>query len=167
MRGLIMVLMAFDHASYFIAKTHSLEFWGTGMPRYDSTLPFFMRAVTHLCAPGFFLLMGVGMALFISARIGEGWNGSRVARFFLIRGFLLIALQLFLENPAWSLGSLGTAQGAFTFRGGPIPGGGNPSRFYLGVLYGWGAPWLFGGFYFDCRRSLSLHSAWLRSPRRR
>jgi uncharacterized membrane protein len=124
MRGLIMVLMALDHASFFIAKTHSHEFWGTALPRYDDALPFLLRAVTHLCAPGFLLLMGVGMALYIAARVGEGWGNWRVARFFVIRGFMLIVFQQFLENPAWYLGSLGTATGAFTSRGGPIPGGG-------------------------------------------
>lgn len=148
MRGLIMVLMALDHASFFIAKTHSHEFWGTAMPRYDSVMPFLLRAVTHLCAPGFFLLMGVGMALFIGGRIREGWGSWRVARFFFIRGFLLIAFQQFLENPAWYLGSLGTATGAFTSRGGPIPGGGASSKFYLGVLYGLGSTMVVWGLLF-------------------
>jgi uncharacterized membrane protein len=148
MRGLIMVLMALDHASFFIAKTHSHEFWGTAMPQYDSAVPFVVRAVTHLCAPGFFLLMGVGMALFIAARVGEGWGDGRVARFFLIRGFLLIVIQQFLENPAWYLGSLGTATGAFTSRGGPIPGGGIPTKFYLGVLYGLGSTLVVWGLLF-------------------
>jgi uncharacterized membrane protein len=148
MRGLIMVLMALDHASFFIAKTHSHEFWGTAMPRYDSAMPFLLRAVTHLCAPGFFLLMGVGMALFIAARIGEGWGHWRVIRFFWIRGVLLIAFQQFLDNPAWDLGSLGTATGAFTFRGGPIPGGGTSSKFFMGVLYGLGSTMVVWGLLF-------------------
>ncbi len=143
-----MVLMALDHASFFIAKTHSHEFWGAAMPRYDSAMPFLLRAVTHLCAPGFFLLMGVGMALFVAARTTEGWGNWRVARFFLIRGFLLIAFQQFLENPAWSLGALGTATGAFTSRGGPIPGGGGSAEVYLGVLYGLGSTMLVWGLLF-------------------
>jgi len=50
MRGLIMVLMALDHAS-LIAKTHSHEFWGTAMPRLRQchAIPF-CGPVTHLCA---------------------------------------------------------------------------------------------------------------------
>ena len=111
-------------------------------------MPFLLRAVTHLCAPGFFLLMGVGMALFIAARIGEGWGNWRVARFFLIRGVLLIVFQQFLENPAWYLGLLGTATGAFTSRGGPIPGGGTSTKFYLGVLYGLGSTMVVWGLLF-------------------
>jgi uncharacterized membrane protein len=145
-RGVILVLMALDHASFFIAKTHSHEFWGTALPKYDSGMAFLLRAVTHLCAPGFFLLMGVGMALFIDRRIREGWGGWRVARFFLIRGLLLIVLQQVLENPAWYLGSLGTAAGAFTFRGGPIPGNGASAQLFLGVLYGLGSTMIVWGF---------------------
>jgi uncharacterized membrane protein len=148
MRGLIMVLMALDHASFFVAKTHSHEFWGTAMPRYDSAVPFLFRAVTHLCAPGFFLLMGVGMAIFIAARKGEGWGNWKLTRFFMIRGLLLIAFQKILENPAWTLGSLGTAAGAFTFRGGPIPGGGASAEIYLGVLYGLGSTMIVWGLLF-------------------
>jgi uncharacterized membrane protein len=148
LRGLIMVLMALDHASFFVAKIHSHEFWGTAMPQYDSALPFLIRALTHLCAPGFFLLMGVGMAYFIADRLREGWGSWRIARFFLVRGILLIAFQRFLENPAWYLGSLGTAAGAFISRGGPIPGGGAPVRFYLGVLYGLGSTMVVWGLLF-------------------
>ena len=148
MRGMIMVLMALDHASFFVAKTHSREFWGTALPLYDSAMPFLLRAVTHLCAPGFFLLMGVGMALFMAARTQEGWGTWRVARFFLIRGVLLIVFQQFLENPAWYLGSLGTATGVFTSRGGPIPGGGVSAKFYLGVLYGLGSTMIVWGLLF-------------------
>ena len=111
-------------------------------------MPFLLRAVTHLCAPGFFLLMGVGMALFIAARTKEGWDNWRIARFFLIRGVLLIAFQQFLENPAWYMGALDTATGVFTSRGGPIPGGGASAKFYLGVLYGLGSTMFVWGLLF-------------------
>ena len=58
LRGLIMILMAIDHASYFIAKVHPGEFWGMPLPQYPDGLSFFTRAVTHLCAPGFFFADG-------------------------------------------------------------------------------------------------------------
>ncbi len=118
------------------------------MPQYDSAISLLLRAVTHLCAPGFFLLMGVGIAFFIAGRIREGWGNWRIARVFLIRGFLLIGFQQFLENPAWDLGSLGIATGAFTSRGGPILGGGASVTFYLGVLYGLGSTMVVWGFLF-------------------
>jgi uncharacterized membrane protein len=105
-RGFIMVLMAIDHASYFIARAHSAEFWGTELPVYPDAFWFWTRWITHLCAPGFFFLMGIGMIFFADARRKAGWEESRITRFFVIRGLLLILLQLFVENPAWILGDL-------------------------------------------------------------
>lgn len=137
MRGLIMVLMAIDHASYFVARRHSSEFWGVDLPRYEAALPFVTRLVTHLCAPGFFLVMGVGMALFAVARVERaGWSGARVSRFFVSRGLLLIVLQHAIENPAWVLGEI-TGTGMVS-RGG-VAGGGSPLFLHFGVLYGLGA----------------------------
>src|SRR4030042_2962101 len=105
-RGFIMVLMAIDHASYFIARVHSAEFWGAALPVYPSAIWFWTRWITHLCAPGFFFLMGIGMILFADARRQAGWEEGRITRFFVIRGLLLIFLQLFVEDPAWILGTL-------------------------------------------------------------
>ena len=82
LRGTIMVLMALDHASYFIARMHSREFWGTALPDYADALPFVLRAATHICAPGFFLLMGAGMAMLSEARRASGWTPARLSRFF-------------------------------------------------------------------------------------
>ena len=62
LRGLIILFMALDHANYFIAQAHSSgEHWGGSFPGYQAALPFLTRLVTHICAPGFFFLMGAGM----------------------------------------------------------------------------------------------------------
>jgi uncharacterized membrane protein len=110
-----MILMALDHASFFIARMHSREFWGTALPDYASALPFLLRLVSHLCAPGFFFLMGVGMALMAAARCRDGWSHGRLTRFFLVRGALLIGMQLLVENPAWDWRSF-MASPAVSFR---------------------------------------------------
>jgi uncharacterized membrane protein len=108
LRGLIITLMALDHANYFIAQKHSLgEYWGGEFPSYSDPLAFLTRFVTHPCAPGFFFLMGVGMLLFANSRRRLGWSGWTVTRHFLIRGGLLIALQFFVENLAWALSPSG------------------------------------------------------------
>lgn len=99
-RGFIMVLMALDHASYFIAKTHSHEFWGAELPHYPGAMEFLTRWVSHLCAPGFFLVMGIGVVMLVSSREKAGWSAGRISRFFMIRGALLILIQFFVENPA-------------------------------------------------------------------
>lgn len=132
LRGLIMILMAVDHASFFIAHQHPAEFWGQPLPEYAGALPFLTRFVTHFCAPGFFFMMGIGMTLFAQSRRQLGWSDSAIRKHFLTRGALLIVLQLFIENPAWILGptaELGTEP----------PGGGSQVLLHFGVLYGLGA----------------------------
>ena len=114
-RGFIMVLMAIDHASYFIARVHSAEFWGIALPVYPNGFWFLTRWITHLCAPGFFFLMGIGMILFADARRQAGWEEGRITRFFVIRGLLLIFLQLFVEDPAWILGDLSAGTGVMVY----------------------------------------------------
>lgn len=101
-----MVLMAIDHASFFIARVHPAESWAFGPPYYASTFAFLTRWVTHLCAPGFFLLMGAGMAIFAASRLQAGWSRRRVKRFLVTRGAILLVIQHFVENPAWLLGIL-------------------------------------------------------------
>jgi len=104
LRGLIMVLMALDHANLFVAQQHSSgEYWGGPFPVYRDALPFLARLVTHLAAPGFFFLMGAGMVLLADSRRRRGWSEWAVIWHFLIRGGLLIALQLLVVNRAWEL----------------------------------------------------------------
>jgi uncharacterized membrane protein len=105
LRGLIMILMALDHANYFVAQKHpSGEHWGGNFPDYQDGLAFATRLVTHLSAPGFFFLMGVGMYFFSRSRREHGWSEWKIAGHFFIRGTILIALQLTVVNYAWKLG---------------------------------------------------------------
>ena len=69
LRGLVIVLMALDHANYFVSLKHSPgEYWGGGFPAYYDALAFLTRLFTHPAAPGFSFLMGVGMVLFARSR---------------------------------------------------------------------------------------------------
>jgi uncharacterized membrane protein len=103
-----MVLMALDHANHFVAQQHSPgEYWGGAFPRYGDALPFLTRLVTHLCAPGFFFLMGAGMVLFAHSRRRRGWGHGAIAGHFLLRGAVLVALQFLVVNRAWELSSAG------------------------------------------------------------
>lgn len=97
LRGLIMVLMAVDHASLLLARVHPFEMWNQPLPVYGSVSWFFTRWVTHLCAPGFFLLMGAGMALLETSRRARGWDAARVRRFFLLRGAVLVGISYLFE----------------------------------------------------------------------
>jgi len=105
LRGLIMILMALDHANYFVANKHPPgEHWGGNFPAYQNGIAFITRLVTHLSAPGFFFLMGVGMYFFARARREQGWTSWAIIRHFVIRGLLLMALQFIIINPIWKLG---------------------------------------------------------------
>jgi uncharacterized membrane protein len=133
LRGLIMAVMALDHVSLFVHHQHSSEFWTGGWTKYTDALAFLTRFVTHLCAPGFFFLMGVGMCLFASSRQERGWSAQKITLYFLKRGALLILLNVLLETWAWTLGT------AFQFHHGE-PGRSSPflSQITLTVLSGLG-----------------------------
>jgi len=104
LRGLLIALMALDHANFHIAQQHSSgEYWGGHFPVYDTALGFLTRYITHLCAPGFFFLMGVSMILFQSSRQMKSWQKGEVRRHFLLRGMVLILVQFFLDiNQVWT-----------------------------------------------------------------
>ena len=107
LRGFIMVTMALDHANKFIAHSdYGLEIWADPYADYRGDgVAFLTRLITHLSAPGFFFLMGIGMILFTLSRRQKGWSQWQIGRHFLVRGGLLIVLQLVVENPAWDIGS--------------------------------------------------------------
>jgi uncharacterized membrane protein len=120
--------MALDHANHFIAQKHSSgEYWGGFFPTYSDALPFLTRFLTHICPPGFFFLMGVGMYLFAESRRKHGWGEWAIIRHFLLRGGLLIALQLLVVNRAWELS----------------PSGWN-LNIYIGVLFALGGTMILG-----------------------
>ena len=138
-KGLIMVLMALDHVSFFIAKRHYYEFWGTPLPDYDSSIILFLiRYITHLCAPGFFLFMGFGIVLFAHRRLADGWKKTAIAKQLILRGALLILIQQLIENPAWLLGALSIGPDVHVTQQ-TIPGGGSTAYLFLGVLFALGA----------------------------
>lgn len=126
-RGILIVLMALDHANYLIAQQHSTgEYWGGPYPVFASPIHFLTRFVTHLCAPGFFFLLGAGMVLFQSSRQKRGWTKGEIRRYLLIRGLVLIAFQLSLNLVGiWSVGGASSLQ------------------WYVGVLAALGAGMIF------------------------
>jgi uncharacterized membrane protein len=150
LRGLIMVLMAIDHASFFIARVHVFESWATPPPFYhphagaSAVVSFLTRWITHLCAPGFFMLMGAGMVWLAAARRKEGWSPARIRRFFITRGLVLLVIQHLVENPAWVLGivSVGPSLSAPL----PTPGGGVDFVLLFGVISALAVAMIFWAF---------------------
>lgn len=144
MRGLIIVIMAIDHARGFIARNHPNEFWGRALPNYQGdALAFLTRLVTHLCAPGFFFLMGAGMALLAASRAKAGWSSGRIVGFLAGRGLALVVLAQIFENGAATFGTAGATR---SFNYGVIPPGidGSIPSVLLIVLYGLGTAMILG-----------------------
>jgi uncharacterized membrane protein len=140
-----MIFMALDHASMFIADQHFSEFWGLPLPDYGDPLSLFTRVISHLCAPGFFFLMGVGMQFFADSRRSQGWSEARIVRHFAIRGALLVGVDAFIVTPAWVLGSLESIMSD-----GPlpeaVPGSGGTVYFAVGVLMALGFAMILSSF---------------------
>jgi len=102
LRGTIMVLMAIDHASYFVRRWHPFETWDQPLPDYPSLAAMLTRLATHPCAPGFYFLMGAGMLLFAQSRRQRGWSEGHIAGHLALRGLLLILLEQFIVDLATS-----------------------------------------------------------------
>lgn len=96
-RGLICLLMAVDHTFFFSGKEHPEESYRLVPDRHQPYLSnwylYGLRFVTHTCAPGFFLLMGLGTVYFVDSRIGKaGWSIAKIAKSLTIRGFLFMVV---------------------------------------------------------------------------
>jgi uncharacterized membrane protein len=95
LRGLLMILMALDHARDFFSgagvnPTDPLRSW----PALFAT-----RWVTHLCAPGFVALAGTSVYL----QRARGKSAADTTRLLLTRGLWLILLEVTLISFSWSL----------------------------------------------------------------
>lgn len=139
LRGLIMMIMAVDHASGFIARQHATEFWFGAMSAYDGAFPFLTRWITHLCAPGFFFLMGAGIYWFAASYREAGGTEWGAVRRTAIRGFVLLLTGQFLEAPVMFLqGLLKPAAVSLNRVSAPLPNDGTALYWGLIVLSGLG-----------------------------
>lgn len=96
MRGLIMLIMLFDH----VRETIYLHMQVSDPMTIAATAPalFFTRMAAHFCAPMFVFLTGLSAWLYAHPAAGP-----RSATSFLIkRGMLLVFLELVVVNFAWA-----------------------------------------------------------------
>lgn len=143
LRGFIMLLMAIDHASAFIGRTHYFEIWGVELIPYESAGWFLTRFVSHLCAPGFFMLMGFSMIILAENRIAKNWSIAEIRKYFWKRGGVILLLMIFVEFPAWGLGFLSGEPAINTEFATPgLPNLGFPST----VLFGLGICMIVGSY---------------------
>lgn len=83
LRGTLMVLMALDHESIAIkAWPHGLgnegEADGQPVTSWNRDAAYVVRMLTHLCAPGFTFLLGLGVVYFGASRTKLGWSAGRM-----------------------------------------------------------------------------------------
>ncbi|HEU4997136.1 MAG TPA: heparan-alpha-glucosaminide N-acetyltransferase domain-containing protein [Gemmatimonadaceae bacterium] len=94
-RGGIMILMALDHVRDYVTN---LRIRPEDLARGSAAL-FATRWITHFCAPGFFLLAGIGIG--ISAQRS---TLADVRRFLVTRGIWLLFLELVVTAIGWQFG---------------------------------------------------------------
>jgi uncharacterized membrane protein len=94
-RGLAMVLMALDHVRLFF-YTGTLVYSPVNLDE-TTTAAFLTRWITHLCAPAFVFLAGMGAYL----RAQKEPSRIATARYLGLRGLWLIVLELTVVHWCW------------------------------------------------------------------
>src|SRR4051812_49805047 len=95
-RGGIIVFMALDHVRDFVSRSRIQP---ENLAQSSAAL-FFTRWVTHFCAPGFSLLAGVGIGLYMR----RGRNPGEATRFLVTRGLWLVFLDLTVSAIGFQFG---------------------------------------------------------------
>jgi len=95
LRGLVIVIMVVDHAREYTGGP------GVSDPMALETTPpllFWMRWITHFCAPVFTLLAGVSAGMQgVGARADAGWSWHHITR-----GLILVLLEFTVIHLAWT-----------------------------------------------------------------
>jgi uncharacterized membrane protein len=94
MRGLVMVLMAIDHADMVFDRSHQFHdsariYAGQAFP----ALEYFTRWMTHLCAPTFVFLAGVAIAFSVAGQRARSVPDTVIDRHLIKRGLLIALLD--------------------------------------------------------------------------
>ncbi|MFX0121516.1 MAG: heparan-alpha-glucosaminide N-acetyltransferase domain-containing protein, partial [Candidatus Hodarchaeota archaeon] len=94
-RGLVIILMALDHASTYWNSGRVLgEFWfGSRPDPIPDLLQFLLRFVAHWCAPSFIFLAGASVILFEASRLKRGLSEMDITKHLIIRGLILLFLE--------------------------------------------------------------------------
>jgi uncharacterized membrane protein len=105
MRGIVMVLMAIDHAStsYNAGRLVTDSAWlytpGMELPAGQ----FVTRWISHLCAPTFLFLAGTALALSVERRRQQGVASGSIDRDLLTRGLIILLLDPLYISFIWPL----------------------------------------------------------------
>jgi uncharacterized membrane protein len=101
-RGLVMVLMAVDHASAILNKGRVVP-GSRNLTHGETSFPadqFFLRWATHVCPVTFVFLAGVAIVLSVRRKVDAGVSPGAIDRFLVSRGLVIVGID-FLWMNAW------------------------------------------------------------------
>ncbi|KPM44975.1 hypothetical protein AK830_g1601 [Neonectria ditissima] len=101
LRGFLMLAMALDHTALALntwehGTGRGTEMDGAVVARWNRPAAYAVRTLTHLCAPGFTFLLGVGVVFLGRSRTHLGWSTARIARYFAVRAAVLTLVGVVL-----------------------------------------------------------------------
>ena len=106
-RGVVMILMAWDHVS---------GFWNPGkmgseglrgyFPYVADINQFYLRLITHVCPPTFMFLAGTSLALSTRKRLSRGEDHWSISKRIATRGMIMWLLAIYIVGPAFGTGPL-------------------------------------------------------------
>lgn len=101
LRGLLNIIMSFDHTSLALrvfkhgtGLTNEAD--GEPIHQFNDTQPYILRTLTHLCAPGFTFLMGMGVVFLVESRLRLGWSEVKIVRYLAERMGVLTGLAVLM-----------------------------------------------------------------------
>ncbi|MFQ5820756.1 MAG: DUF1624 domain-containing protein [Candidatus Heimdallarchaeota archaeon] len=109
-RGIVMVLMAWDHVSVFWNPgrrgSEGLLMLPDGVatlfrPEFPNFTQFLLRFITHWCAPTFIFLAGTALALSTVKRLARGESQRDVTLQIIKRSAVLLFFEAFIIAPAF------------------------------------------------------------------
>ncbi|MFX0203933.1 MAG: DUF1624 domain-containing protein [Candidatus Hodarchaeota archaeon] len=109
-RGIVMILMAWDHVSVFWNPgrrgSEGLLMFQNGVailyrPDFPDFTQFLLRFITHWCAPTFIFLAGTALALSTVRRLARDESQRDITLWIIKRGIVLLLLEAFVIAPAF------------------------------------------------------------------
>ncbi|KAI9150331.1 hypothetical protein HJFPF1_10093 [Paramyrothecium foliicola] len=99
LRGLLMMIMAMDHLSIGLhtwehGTNRAMEGDGIIVREWNRNVAYVVRTLTHFCAPGFTLLLGMGVVYLVRSRTRLGWSAARLVRYFAVRCLVLTVITV-------------------------------------------------------------------------
>ncbi|KAJ3462196.1 hypothetical protein MRS44_010749 [Fusarium solani] len=101
LRGLLMLTMALDHMALALntwqhGTGRETEMDGVVIKEWNRPVAYVVRTLTHLCASGFTMLLGVGVVYLGRSRTRLGWSSLRIAKYFAVRTAVLTLIGVLL-----------------------------------------------------------------------